>query len=88
VVKATFKALTDGMPILSLRTEVSLSKVLTVNNMASYRSLKEAQSRPEHDPTIQALGLGKINRTVEVELTPQIAGMISKVNHLITVKEL
>ncbi|HKZ37801.1 MAG TPA: 50S ribosomal protein L30 [Chryseolinea sp.] len=38
--------------------------------------------------TIQALGLGKINKSVEVELTPQIAGMISKVNHLITVKEL
>jgi large subunit ribosomal protein L30 len=38
--------------------------------------------------TIHALGLGKINKAVEVELTPQIAGMISKVNHLITVKEL
>ena len=38
--------------------------------------------------TIQALGLGKINKAVEVELTPQIAGMIAKVNHLITVKEL
>lgn len=38
--------------------------------------------------TIQALGLGRINKSVEVELTPQIAGMISKVNHLITVKEL
>ena len=38
--------------------------------------------------TIQSLGLGKINRTVEHELTPQIAGMIKKVNHLITVKEL
>jgi large subunit ribosomal protein L30 len=38
--------------------------------------------------TIQSLGLGKINRTVEHELTPQIAGMIRKVNHLITVKEL
>lgn len=38
--------------------------------------------------TIQSLGLGKINKTVEVELTPQIAGMIKKVNHLITVKEL
>ena len=38
--------------------------------------------------TIQALGLGRINKAVEVELTPQIAGMISKVNHLITVKEL
>ena len=38
--------------------------------------------------TIKALGLGKINKAVEVELTPQIAGMIRKVNHLITVKEL
>jgi len=38
--------------------------------------------------TIQSLGLGKINRTVEHELTPQIAGMIKKVNHLITVKEI
>ena len=45
--------------------------------------------RPEtQQRTIQALGLGKINRTVEVELTPQIAGRIRKVNHLITVKEL
>jgi large subunit ribosomal protein L30 len=34
------------------------------------------------------LGLGKINKSVQVELTPQIAGMISKVNHMITVKEL
>ncbi len=38
--------------------------------------------------TIKALGLGRINKTVEVELTPQISGMIRKVNHLITVKEL
>ena len=45
--------------------------------------------RPEtQQRTIQALGLGKINRTVEVELTPSIAGMIAKVNHLITVKEI
>jgi len=45
--------------------------------------------RPERQVrTIQALGLGRINRSVEVELTPQIAGMIAKVNHLITVKEL
>ena len=45
--------------------------------------------RPETQiRTIQALGLGKINRSVEVELTPQIAGMIRKVSHLITVKEL
>ncbi|HEY4654163.1 MAG TPA: 50S ribosomal protein L30 [Cyclobacteriaceae bacterium] len=43
--------------------------------------------RPEPQVrTIKALGLGKINRTVEVELTPQIEGMIRKVSHLITVK--
>ncbi|MDC3054332.1 50S ribosomal protein L30 [Cytophagia bacterium] len=37
--------------------------------------------------TISALGLGKINRSVEKELSPQVAGMITKVNHLIEVKE-
>lgn len=37
--------------------------------------------------TIQALGLGKINRTVEVENNPQIAGMIRKVSHLVKVEE-
>ena len=37
--------------------------------------------------TIQALGLGKINRTVEVENTPQIAGMVRKVSHLVSVTE-
>ena len=45
--------------------------------------------RPEtQQRTIKALGLGRINKSVQVELTPQIAGMIKKVNHLITVKEL
>ncbi len=38
--------------------------------------------------TIKALGLGKIDKSVEVELTPQIAGMIKKVNHLVSVTEL
>ena len=38
--------------------------------------------------TITALGLKRINHSVEHELTPQIQGMISKVNHLISVKTL
>jgi len=38
--------------------------------------------------TMRALGLGKVNSSNEIELTPQIQGMINKVNHLITVKEL
>ena len=37
--------------------------------------------------TIQALGLGKLNSTKEVEATPQILGMIRKVTHLISVQE-
>jgi large subunit ribosomal protein L30 len=45
--------------------------------------------RPENQKrTIKALGLGKINKSVEVELTPQIAGMIKKVSHLVAVTEL
>lgn len=45
--------------------------------------------RPERQKqTIKALGLGRINKTVEVELTPQIAGMIRKVNHLVEVTRL
>ena len=51
--------------------------------------LKSVINRPERQKrTVQALGLGKINRSVEVEMTPQIAGMIEKVNHLVSVKEL
>jgi large subunit ribosomal protein L30 len=45
--------------------------------------------RPETQVrTMQSLGLRKINQSVDVELTPSIVGMINKVNHLITVKEL
>ena len=37
--------------------------------------------------TIQALGLGRIGRTVEHEATPQIQGMVAKVRHLVSVEE-
>lgn len=38
--------------------------------------------------TVQALGLRKTHRSVEHELTPQIAGMISKVHHLVKVENI
>ncbi len=38
--------------------------------------------------TLQALGLKKVNATKEVEATPQILGMIKKVDHLVSVEEL
>ncbi len=37
--------------------------------------------------TIKSLGLGRINKTVEVEATPQILGMVQKVSHLVSVSE-
>lgn len=37
--------------------------------------------------TMEALGLGKINRSVVKNDTPQIRGMISKVSHLVKVEE-
>jgi large subunit ribosomal protein L30 len=37
--------------------------------------------------TIKALGLGKINKSVIVENTPQIKGMIEKVSHLVVLTE-
>jgi len=38
--------------------------------------------------TIQALGLRRINHTVEVEATPSIIGMIRKVNHLVSLESI
>ncbi len=37
--------------------------------------------------TLIGLGLNKMNRTVEVEDTPSVRGMISKVSHLVKVEE-
>ena len=37
--------------------------------------------------TLEALGLKKMNSVVEHETTPQIEGMIRKVNHLVVVEE-
>jgi large subunit ribosomal protein L30 len=38
--------------------------------------------------TLQALGLNKLNASKEVEATPQILGMVNKVNHLVKVEEI
>lgn len=37
--------------------------------------------------TLVALGLRKMNASVEVEATPQILGMVRRVNHLVKVEE-
>ena len=58
------------------KTKVSITQVKSTISQTSRQK-----------KTIVALGLGKINRTVEKIMTPQIRGMINKVNHLIEVKE-
>ena len=51
--------------------------------------VKSVIDRPERQKlTIKALGLGKINRSVEQENTDAIAGMIRKVSHLVTIEEI
>ena len=51
--------------------------------------VKSVIDRPERQKrTMEALGLRKLNNSVEVEATPQILGMITKVSHLVKVQEL
>ena len=38
--------------------------------------------------TLEALGLRKINQTVEHDATPQILGMVEKVKHLVKVENI
>ena len=57
-------------------------KKIKVTQVKSVIDRSERQKR-----TMVALGLKKINSTVEVEATPQILGMVNKVSHLVKVEE-
>jgi len=37
--------------------------------------------------TLEALGIKKLNNTIEVETSPQVLGMINKVKHLLRVED-
>ncbi len=54
--------------------------------------IKQIKSGIDH-PAIQkrtliAMGLRKLNHSVEVESTPQILGMVAKVKHLVSVENI
>ncbi|RFM26095.1 50S ribosomal protein L30 [Deminuibacter soli] len=50
--------------------------------------VKSGIDRPERQKlTLKALGLNKMHASKEVEATPQILGMVAKVNHLVKVEE-
>jgi len=41
----------------------------------------------KHRGTLRALGLGKIGRSAEHQESPQLAGMLRKVRHLVRVED-
>lgn len=78
--------------LLLTREEYHWTKYLTDNfrKMATVKvtQIKSAINRPKRQKlTVQALGLGKLHRTVEHNATPQILGMIKKVQHLVRVEK-
>ena len=57
-------------------------------NKIRVTQIKSIIGRPESKKrTILALGLTKINQTVEHKSTPQLLGMVKKVAHLLKVEE-
>lgn len=51
--------------------------------------VKSGIDRPETQKrTLYALGLRKVYRTVEVEATPQVMGMVNKIKHLVSVENI
>jgi large subunit ribosomal protein L30 len=52
------------------------------------KQVRSGIGRPERQKrTLVALGLRKLHQTVEHEATPQILGMVAKVQHLVIVEE-
>ena len=58
-------------------------KKLKITKVKSVIDRSERQKR-----TMEALGLRKVNASVELEATPQILGMVRKVTHLVKVEEI
>ncbi len=42
---------------------------------------------PKHRKTVEAMGLRKLNKTVEMPDNPAVRGMIDQVRHLVKVEE-
>ncbi|MUK90489.1 50S ribosomal protein L30 [Ornithinibacillus sp. L9] len=59
-----------------------MSKKLEITLTRSVIGSKEKQVK-----TVQALGLKKIRQTVVLEDTEAVRGMVNKVSHLVSVKE-
>ncbi len=51
--------------------------------------VRSKNGKPERQKrTLEALGIRKLNHSVEHEATPQILGMVTKVKHLVKVENI
>lgn len=57
------------------KIKITLIKGLSGHNKTQHR-------------TIKALGLGKVNSTVEQDANPAILGMVRSVNHLVIIEDI
>ncbi|MCB9049202.1 MAG: 50S ribosomal protein L30 [Lewinellaceae bacterium] len=58
------------------------------SNKIKITQVKSIIDRPKRQKdTMKALGLRKMNQSVVHEATPQIMGMVAKVNHLVVVEQ-
>ena len=72
----------QSLKLINLKLDKDMKKI-------KITQVKSVIDRPERQKrTMEALGLKKMNASVEVEATPQILGMVRKVNHLVKVEEL
>jgi large subunit ribosomal protein L30 len=59
-----------------------VGKKLKITLVRSFIGRPETQRR-----VLRGMGLGKVNRTVLLNDTPEIRGMVRKVDHLVTAEE-
>lgn len=66
--------------LCNIKSSITMSKIKVT-------LVKSTIKRP-HDQkdTVKALGLTKLNSSVEKEATPQILGMVEKIKHLIKIE--
>jgi large subunit ribosomal protein L30 len=59
-----------------------VEKKLKITLVKSYIGRPQKQRQ-----VLRGMGLGKVNRTVVLQDTPEIRGMINKVSHLVSMEE-
>lgn len=81
---AVQKPLPSSVEFLWINYLKAKTKVMAKIRITKVRS--EINRTATQKKTLKALGLKKIGQTVEHEDTPNIMGMVNKVNHLVSVE--